>query len=311
MKKKFLIAGLCLACSVPLMFVGCGKSNSKMFSADEIYGFGAVSTVKLLGSETTAAALQSLSEVAATSETQEAGVKAQVDKFNEYFLALDSFLGKDVVSTTSETNPDTEFAYQTKLTIRGKDFDGNDTQYVMYYTETPRNQTVDEDEVETLYSLMGVMVVDNVQYNLEGQRTNEQEHDENESEIKIVAYQNDKSNRIEMVQEHSVETGETETEYVYSIFINNQLKERTSVEFEAENERNKKETGYEIEFISGTERGKYSIEREIKNNVTEIEVEYVIDGQRGKFVIREIDINGQKYYEYTFTDGFTKRYERR
>ncbi len=299
MKKKFLVAGLCCAFSLPLLLSGCGKSNTK---------FGAVSTVKLLGSETTAAALKSLSEVAA-SDTQ-TGVKGQLDRFNEYFLALDSFLGKDVVTTTSEENPDTEFDYETKLTIRGKDFDGNDTQYVMYYTETQRNQAFDEDEVETLYSLTGVMVIDDVQYTLEGQRTMEQERDENESEIKIVAYQNDRANRIEMVQEHSTETGEVETEYVYSVFINNQLKESTSVEFEVENKRNKQETGYEIEFISGTKRGKYSIERETKNQVTEIEVEYNVDGQRGKFVIREIENQGQKYYEYTFSDGTKETYER-
>ena len=308
MKKKFLVAGLCCAFSLPLLLSGCGKSNTKALTADEIYGFGAVSTVKLLGSETTAAALKSLSEVAA-SDTQ-TGVKGQLDKFNEYFLALDSFLGKDVVTTTSEENPDTEFDYETKLTIRGKDFDGNDTQYVMYYTETQRNQAFDEDEVETLYSLTGVMVIDDVQYTLEGQRTMEQERDENESEIKIVAYQNDRANRIEMLQEHSTETGEVETEYVYSVFINNQLKESTSVEFEVENKRNKQETGYEIEFISGTKRGKYSIERETKNQVTEIEVEYNVDGQRGKFVIREIENQGQKYYEYTFSDGTKETYER-
>ena len=310
MKKKFLVTGLCFAFSIPLLLSGCGKSNTKALSSDEIYGFGAVSTVKLLGSETTAAALKSLSEVAATETQAQSGVKGQIDKFNEYFVALDSFLGKDVVSTTSETNQDTAFDYETKLTIRGKDFDGNDTQYVMYYTETQRNQVVDEDEVETLYSLTGVMVIDDVQYNLEGQRTEEQERDENESEIKIVAYQNDRANRIEMEQEHSVETGEVETEYVYSVYINNQLKESTSVEFEVENKHNKQETGYEIEFISGTKRGKYSIERETKNNVTEIEVEYNVDGEKGKFVIREIENQGQKYYEYTFSDGTKETYER-
>lgn len=309
MKKKILIAGLCAALSMPLALIGCGKSNDNMLSATDVYGFGAVSTIKLLGSETAAAALKSFSEVAATdTQTQNNDVKAQIDKFNEYFLALDSFLGKDVVSTRAEDNPDAQFDYQTKLTIRGKDFDGNDTQYVMYYTETEQTQIVDEDEVEKYYALSGVMVIDEVQYNLEGQRVTEEERGERETEIKIVAYQNDRSNRIEMIQEHSVESGETETEYVYSIYANNVLKEQTSVEFEIENKHNKQETGYEIEFISGTERGKYSIEREVKNNVTEIEVEYNLSGQIGRFVIKEIEIEGQKYYQYSFSDGSTKNY---
>lgn len=310
MKKIFLLTGLCFAFGLSVMMTGCNKTeaNTKSLSVDDIYGFGAVSTVKLLGSQTTAAALCSFSEIAAN-ETQ-TDVKAQIDRFNEYFSALDSFLGDDVVSTISETNTDAEFDYQTKLTIRGEDFDGNATQYVMYYTETPQTQHTDGDEVETVYSLTGVMVVEGVQYNLEGRRSDEQERDENESEIKMVAYQNDKSNRIEMVQEHSVEEGEVETEYVYSVYTNNQLKESTSVEFEIENKHNGQETGYEIEFISGTERGRYSIQREIRNNTTEIEVEYDIGGQRGAFVITETADGEQKYYEYSFSDGSKKTYER-
>jgi hypothetical protein len=107
-----------------------------------------------------------------------------------------------------------------------------------------------------------------------------------------------------MEQEYAVEDGETETEYVYSVYANNKLLEQTAVEFETENKDNKVETEYELEFRSGTSKGKYVVEREIKNNRSLIKVKYDIDGNKGVFHIREIiGENGNKQYEYTFSDN--------
>ena len=106
-----------------------------------------------------------------------------------------------------------------------------------------------------------------------------------------------------MEQEYSVENGETETEYVYSVYANGKLLEQTAVEFETENKNNKVETEYELEFRSGTSKGTYVVKREIKDNKTSIKVQYKIDGETGVFHIREItDGNGNKKYEYTFGD---------
>ncbi len=317
MKKGLLITGLCLAVGMSTMLASCGKGDTKGFlSAQDAYGFGAVSTIKLLGSETSAAALASLSQaseaVSQADTTSSMDVKQHIGKFNEYFTALDSFLNKDVVSTTSETNSDALYSdYQTKLTIKGKDFDGNDTTYVMYYNETFTNQTVDHDdgdEVETIYHLTGVMVVDGKDYHLIGERSEEVDRDEQENELKIRAYADlsNLSTYVEMQQENSFETDETETEYVYSIYNNGQLIEKTEVEFGIENENNSVETEYELEFISGTGRGRYSIERELGVNTNVITVEYVINNNRGKFTIREIETGNEKKYEYTFSDGTTQ-----
>ena len=273
-------------------------------SHEDVYGMGAVSSVKLLGSNLSANAVKSLAAVNAATRTDtygvklasltddsESSVKAQMEKFNEYFTALDSFLGEDVISTSTEANTDSRYPYDTKMTINGRDFNGETVTYVMYYTETLAHYDSDDDEIE---------------YRLEGERSEENEKDESETELKIRAYadKTDKSAYIQMEQEYSVEKGETETEYVYSVYSDGKLLEQTAVEFEQESKNGKTETEYELEFRSGTSKGKYVVKREVVNNKTEIRVKYVIDGNSGEFRIREItDDNGNKHYEYTFSDN--------
>ena len=297
-------------------------------SAEDVYGMGAVSSVRLLGNNMSSSAVKTFSAVSATTrmracevelasstiDNSEQEVKEQAKRFNEYFTALDSFLGDDIISTTTEVNTDDNYEYDTKMTIKGKDFNGETVTYTMYYTETlvKADSADDEDadnedeETENEYHLVGVMVIDDADYYLEGERSEETEKDESETELKIRAYRDktDKTSYIQMEQEYSVEDGETETEYVYSIYANGELIEQTAVEFETENKNNKLETEYELEFRSGTSKGKYVVEREVKDNKISIKVKYNIDGKTGVFHIREItDGNGNKRYEYTFSDN--------
>ena len=295
-------------------------------SVEDVYGMGAVSSVRLLGNNMPLDAVKTFSAINATSYTtsnyaaidkSEDDAKRQAKKFNEYFTALDSFLGDDIISTTTEVNTDDNYEYDTKMTINGKDFNGKTVTYTMYYTETLVNaDSADDDEeadaddedeeTESEYQLVGVMVIDGADYYLEGERSKETEKDESETELKIRAYadKTDKTSYIQMEQEYSVEDGETETEYVYSIYANGELIEQTAVEFETENKNNKLETEYELEFRSGTSKGKYVVEREVKDNKISIKVKYNIDGKTGVFHIREItDENGNKQYEYTFSDN--------
>ena len=298
-------------------------------SPNDVYGMGAVSSVRLLGNNMSSSAVKTFSAVSATTQMRdckveltsstidnsEQEVKEQTERFNEYFTALDSFLGDDVVSTITEANTDGNYEYETKMTIKGKDFNGETVTYTMYYTETlVKADSADEDEdaanedeeTENEYQLVGVMVIDGADYYLEGERSEETEKDESETELKIRAYadKTDKTSYIQMEQEYSVEDGETETEYVYSIYANGELIEQTAVEFETENKNNKVETEYELEFRSGTSKGKYVVEREVKDNKISIKVKYNIDGKTGVFHIREItDENGNKQYEYSYNDG--------
>ena len=331
MKKKFLLVGLCLTIALSMALAACGgpvSTANVLSSPNDVYGMGAVSSVRLLGNNMSSSAVKTFSAVSATTQMRackvesasstidnsEQEVKEQTERFNEYFTALDSFLGDDVVSTTTEANTDSNYEYETKMTIKGKDFNGETVTYTMYYTETlvKADSADDEDdddedeETENEYHLVGVMVIDGADYYLEGERSEETKKDESETELKIRAYadKTDKTSYIQMEQEYSVEDGETETEYVYSIYANGELIEQTAVEFETENKNNKVETEYELEFRSGTSKGKYVVEREVKDNKVSIKVKYNIDGKTGVFHIREItDENGNKQYEYSYNDG--------
>ncbi len=335
MKKKFLLVGLCLTMTMSVALAACEDPESTangLSSPNDVYGMGAVSSVRLLGNNMSSSAVKTFSAVSAATQTRackvesasstidhsEQEVKEQTERFNEYFTALDSFLGDDVVSTTTEANTDGNYEYETKMTINGKDFNGETVTYTMYYTETLVKADSDDDgdenedaanedeETENEYQLVGVMVIDGADYYLEGERSEETEKDESETELKIRAYadKTDKTSYIQMEQEYSVEDGETETEYVYSIYANGELIEQTAVEFETETKNNKVETEYELEFRSGTSKGKYVVEREVKDNKISIKVKYNIDGKTGVFHIREItDENGNKQYEYSYNDG--------
>jgi len=279
-------------------------------SVNDVYGLGAVSLTKLLGSGAGAAP---------ASENESGGnvnsaddIKQYAEKFNEYFVALDSFFGENIISTNAESNPDEEYPYAIKLTVSGKNINGETLSYVMYYTETLKTDENFENG-EREYLLIGVMLSDGREYYLEGERSEETENDESENELKLRAYadKNDRLNYIEMEQEFSKEDGETETEYVYSVYANGVLIEQTAVEFETEREGGTEEVEYELEFISGGARGSYKIERETQGNQVEIKVEYNVDGRTGEFKIREIKgLDGSEKYEYEFSDETKLMFEK-
>ena len=289
---------------------GGKEGNSVRLSAQDAYGIGAVSSVKLLGTGVSAAAMSAFAElgneaVAVTAEevgdTDER--KAATEKFNEYFRALDGFGGDDVVKTTVGDNDDESYPYAKKMTIEGVGMDGRKVVYVMYYDETEVKTEEDDGEIEKEYSLNGVITIDGKEYAVEGMRSEETEDDERESELRIRAYADatDKTTYVEMERENSVEEGETETEYVYSIYRGGVLIEQTAVEFERENENGKEEIAYEIEFRSGETNGKYEVERKAGN---EVKVKYVTGGKTGSFrVIAETDESGNETYKYVFQDG--------
>lgn len=299
--KKTIIGTLCaaLAMSAAVSLSACGTGESALSSANDVYGMGAVSTARLLGSAMPAGSLRALGK--ARSVASGGDLINQAEKFNEYFTALDSFLGDDVVNTETVKNTDENYPYDFKMTINGKDFDGETVSYVMYYTETLYKTETDDDEVENEYKLTGVMIIDGNEYAVEGERSEESEKHENETELKIRAYADvaDRRSYVQMEQEYSVENGKTQTEYVYSVYADGKLIEETAVEFEAKNKNGKVQTEYSIEFRKGKSKGKYEIER----RPDETAVGYKIDGEHGEFFIREVTGNEKKLYEYTFSDG--------
>ena len=91
MKKKFLKASLCFNLLTSMALISCNKvedNQSALSSINDVYGMGAVSSVKLLGSNMSVSAVKSLFEVRyannSENENNTNDVKKQTEKFNEY-----------------------------------------------------------------------------------------------------------------------------------------------------------------------------------------------------------------------------------
>ncbi len=346
MKMKRFLAGMALTGAAAMALCACGETgsagtpqggSSALSAAEDVYGLGAVTTVKLLGSSFAVQAVEGLGMVqtlSAKTETPEIPVgapatppadapadppadapaedaapaenpdaaKEQIENFNRYFNMLDSLLGEDVISTVVSENSDEGYTdYAVKLSITGKDIDGNDVTHLLYYNETLVKEKVKEDETETKYELNGVMVLDGVDYVMRGEREVETEEDESEEEIRLRAYpdENDLSTYVQVRQENSAEIGEAEKKYVYSIYRESALVEETSVEFETEREGDKQSEEYKLEFLSGEGRGKYKVERDTTEEGMCMKVLYDVGGQKGSFRVRRTEDGA---YEYTFSD---------
>lgn len=313
----------CAAVFVPMLLIKDEKPNNnnsvKSLSTVEKYGIGAVSAAKLLSAELPVAArgdgfyrASTLNSAISYSDGND-DIRNYIDAFDRYLSALDGFIGEGAVSAATQVNTDGNYPYRVKMTVKGLDFDGNQTEYIMYYTETvitdstivsqsdgdgktPAERKKDEREVE--YSLKGVMLLDDKEYMLEGRRKTENDGDESEEELFIRAYAdpNDKTTYVQMEQESETESDEHECEYVYSVVVNGETVETTAIEFEVEDEKDKTKSELQLEFKQGKAKGKYSLKRVELGDETQTKVKYKLDGEEGEF--RIVTANGK--HEYLF-----------
>lgn len=284
---------------------GNGTGVAAELSVEDIYGISAVTTVSLMNSAFPESAVASLSAVYDTQQEDEA--QLQAESFHEYFLMLKDFFGEGMLRTVAVKNTDEAFAqHEIKLTVTGKDLYGNEISHLMYYTETEKSQRKEKHETKSEYSISGVMVTADGVYELRGERKTETETEdgetETEEEFRMRAYPDisDESTYVEMKQEFSVESDETEQKYVYSVIKDGSIAESTVLRFESETKDDKTEVKYRLEFISGKTKGSYQLKKETKNDVTQMKVEYDIENDKGEFTITE---TGEGNYIYIFRNG--------
>ena len=114
-----------------------------------------------------------------------------------------------------------------------------------------------EDEEEEEYAIEGVLVIDGMEYPVQGVREIERERDEYESETEFrVTLEDGRSVWVE--QSESSEKDEHELEYSYLIRENGRVVERSSFSFEEE----KGETELEMITEKNGKRESFSFEKE-------------------------------------------------
>lgn len=245
----------------------------------------------------------SVPETPGTSETPEKPGEQPSDspetaELDRYMALVESLLSDGGFDFSSQTS-DRE-GYAEKTVISYKDMSGDAHDYVMYFNQTLTKSETDESDGETEenYSIKGVMVIDGADYEIRGERKNESEEGESETETEFVVILGE-NRYIRVEQSVETEDGESEQEYCYSVYENGKLVERSEFSYETEeNETELKMTS----FKDGKTQVLY-FEREIEKGEEVIEI-HVGDGKHGKGYIVHIekDENGDNRYSFIPTD---------
>ena len=219
-------------------------------------------------------------------------------ELDRYMALVESLLSDGGFDFSSQTSDREEYAEKTVISY--KDMSGDAHDYVMYFNQTLTKSETDESDGETEenYSIKGVMVIDGADYEIRGERKNESEEGESETETEFVVILGE-NRYIRVEQSVETEDGESEQEYCYSVYENGKLVERSAFSYETEeNETELKMTS----FKDGKTQVLY-FEREIENGEEVIEI-HVGDGKHGKGYIVHIekDENGDNRYSFIPTD---------
>ena len=219
-------------------------------------------------------------------------------ELDRYMALVESLLSDGGFDFSSQTSDREEYAEKTVITYR--DMSGDAHGYVMYFNQTLTKSETDESDGETEenYSIKGVMVIDGADYEIRGERKNESEEGESETETEFVVILGE-NRYIRVEQSVETEDGESEQEYCYSVYENGKLVERSEFSYETEeNETELKMTS----FKDGKTQVLY-FEREIEKGEEVIEI-HVGDGKHGKGYIVHIEKNenGDNRYSFIPTD---------
>ena len=220
---------------------------------EEIYGFSAASAgmlISAMNGDAAATAAAESTDIPAdpgTGETpadpgtgteipSEPVVDSVTAELDGYMALVESLLSDGGFNVTTEAS-DRE-GYQVKSVVTYRDMHGNAIGYTMYYNEVlipddDDDDDDDRDEIEEEYYIEGIMIVDDAEYPIRGERSSESEPGESEDETEFIVTL---SSTRRMVVEQSVETegGEHEREYNYVIYEGRKVIERSTFEYEVE-----------------------------------------------------------------------------
>ena len=193
--------------------------------------------------------------------TEPAAPETTVSAFPEldgYMGLVDSFLNGSGYSVEVTNSDRAEYDEMMKISYSGLN---GSTKYEMHYNKMliPDFDDDDrwEDEEEEEYALEGVLVIDGMEYPVQGVREIERERNEYESETQFrVTLENGRS--VWVKQSESSEKDEHELEYSYLIRENGRVVERSSFSFEEE----KGETELEMIAERNGKRESFSFEKE-------------------------------------------------
>lgn len=192
--------------------------------------------------------------------TEPAAPETTVSAFPEldgYMGLVDSFLNGSGYSVEVTNSDRAEYDEMMKISYSGLN---GSTKYEMHYNKMLIPDFDDDDrweDEEEEYAIEGVLVIDGMEYPVQGVREIERERNEYESETQFrVTLENGRSVWVE--QSESSEKDEHELEYSYLIRENGRVVERSSFSFEEE----KGEIELEMIAERNGKRESFSFEKE-------------------------------------------------
>ena len=245
MKKKILLSlVVVLAISAMVVaLVACDPDNknddtAKVGSNAYTIGYSAASMNAQQGATASASAQNGNSfgfshsgEITAESSEFLQEIAAQVKSIEE-------FIDRSSVQIKEEISDRTDFTHKMVITANSALTGENDTYTLYYNTKLVASETeVDDDdldiETEEEYTISGVVVNGENEFEINGGMEIESEGDENEQEFYMTAYLGEL--RLELKQEFSTEGNEIEEELCYTFYGPNNTKLYSfSVEFETD-----------------------------------------------------------------------------
>ena len=179
--------------------------------------------------------------------------------------------------------------------------------YNGYKINNEYNIDKNDDKTEKDYSIKGILLIGGAEYLVEGVYETENDGGESESELYFKAFTNaEKTSYIEVRQKHERETKSDETEieqeYVYSVYVDGVLTERTEIEYETE----KDELELKMSVTKGGETETLLFKGEFENGERILRARGKVNGQTVSFRVYVLNDG----YRYVFDDGSFSDFER-
>ena len=179
--------------------------------------------------------------------------------------------------------------------------------YNGYKIDNEYNIDKNDNKTEKDYSIKGILLIGGAEYFVEGVYETENDGGESESELYFKAFTNaEKTSYIEVRQKHERETKSDETEieqeYVYSVYVDGVLTERTEIEYETE----KDELELKMSVTKGGETETLLFKGEFENGERILRARGKVNGQTVSFRVYVLNDG----YRYVFDDGSFSDFER-
>lgn len=265
-----------------------GETNAPQ-NSEQSYAVSAISAVNIITAMSETSATTAVKSALATTVTDE----EKLASLDEYMAIVDGILSDSSYGVTNAASDRTE--YEVKSTLSFADISGSTVTYVMYYNETNVREYAKKNETERRSDISGILIIEGVEYAINGVTEGETEGSESEWETEFTVTLSSTSYFI-IKQECEEDNGESEIEYEYSLYENNSLVKRSTFSYEQE----KDETEIEMSVYENGATTKFYFERETEWGKEYTTIKIGGSGSAEKYRV-EIVQNADGSYDYSYT----------